>query len=155
MHSALLRSKIEEDSRQEQETYRSSLRGGSEHSGRARERSHGSGAAHRSDARSQSSGASTSAHHEQQSSPGQAVAAPMPPPNRNSSTGRNRLQTASTSSMNSSASTMAQRESSKTSAFLARAESVLASQHRPDSEPLSPTRSHRVRRRTTLALHER
>ena len=144
VQTALLRSKVEEDSRQEQQTYRNSLRGASEHSGRAIERGPGSGA-RRSDARSCSSGASTSAH-EQPSSPGQPVSPPVSPPNRNSSTGRNRLQTISRSSADSGMSPMAQRDGSKTSAFLARAETVLASQQRPDSEPLSPTWSSRVSR---------
>ena len=41
---------------------------------------------------------------------------------------------------------MVQRDASKTSAFLARAETVLASQQqqRSHAEPLSPTRSHGV-----------
>ena len=92
MQTALLRSKVEEDTRQEQQTYRNSLHGASEHSGQVVERAPGSGAARRSDARSQSSGASTSAH-EQPSSPGQPGSPPVSPPNRHSSTGRNRLQT--------------------------------------------------------------
>ena len=144
VQNALLRSKVEDDSRQEQQTYRQSLRGASEHSGRAVERGPGSGAARRSDARSHSSGASTSAH-EQPSSPGQPGSRPVSTPNRHSSTGRNRLQTTSRSSADSSVSAMVQRDASKTSAFLARAETVLASQQqRSDSEPLSPSRSHGV-----------
>ena len=124
--------------------YRNSLRGASEHSGRAAERGNGSSSGRKSGARSHSSGASASAH-EQTSSPVQAVAPPVSPPNRNSSAGRNRLQTPSMSSMASTAAAAVQREGSKTSAFLARAESVLASQQRPESEPLSPNRSQRVR----------
>ena len=142
VQNALLNSKVEEDSRQEQQTYRNSLRGASQHSGRAVERGPGSGAARRADARSNSSGASTSGQ-EQPNSPGQPVSPPMCP-NRNSSTGHNRLQTVSRSSADSSVSAMVQRDGSKTSAFLARAETVLASQRRPDSQPLSPTQSHKV-----------
>jgi len=145
VQNALLRSKVEEDSRQEKQTYRNSLRGASEHSGRVVERGPGSGAARRSDARSHSSGASTSAH-EQPSSPGQPGSPPVSPPNRHSSTGRDRLQTISRRSADSSVSAMVQRDASKTSSFLARAETVLASQQqqRSDAEPLSPTRSHGV-----------
>ena len=140
IQNALLRSKVEEDSRQEQEIYRSSRRGASERSSRAAERSGGPG----SEARSHTSCASTSAV-EQPSSHGQAVS-PVRSPNRLSSTsGRNRLQTTSLDSMVSGASALGHRDGSKTSAFLARAESVLASQRRPDSEPLTPGRSQRVR----------
>ena len=140
VQNALLRSKVEEDSRQEQEAYRGSWRGGSERSSRVVERTCGPG----SGARSQSSGASTSAV-EHPSSHGQPSSPAGTPIRHSSATGRHRLQTSSLDSMASGASALTYRDGSKTSAFLARAESVLASQKRPDSDPLTPGRSQRVR----------